>query len=249
MTASALLWDGAFSAASMAVGAMRPEAEPRAATRPNQAAITPAAHPVADAAMDRYARGDDAAFAPLYAELAPRLRGFLLRLSGDAARAADLVQETFLRMHRARGAFAVGGAVLPWALAIARNAYIDHVRKRARGDAPLRVGREPDDDDETAELPSGAADGEQLVLAREAAETVRATLAALPVSQREAFVLLRFEGLSVADAAEVLGATPTAVKLRAFRAYEALRAALARRDSEARGAPGARGEPREKGRS
>jgi RNA polymerase sigma-70 factor (ECF subfamily) len=240
LTASALLWNGAFSAASTAAGAMRTEAEPRAETRATAAAhpVTPVAHPRADAAMDRYAQGDDAAFATLYAELAPRLRGFLLRLSGDGARAADLVQETFLRMHRARGAFAAGGAVLPWALAIARNAYVDHVRKRARGDAPLRAGREPDDEDETAELPSGAADGEQLVIAREAAETVRATLAALPVSQREAFVLLRFEGLSVADAAEVLGATPTAVKLRAFRAYEALRAALARRDS---GAPGEKG--------
>jgi len=46
--------------------------------------------------------------------------------------------------------------------------------------------------------------------------------------KREAFVLLRYEGLSVQEAADVLGSTPTAVKLRAFRAYEALRAALGR---------------------
>jgi RNA polymerase sigma-70 factor (ECF subfamily) len=49
-------------------------------------------------------------------------------------------------------------------------------------------------------------------------------------------VLIRFEGLSVAEAAQVLGATEGAVKVRAFRAYEALRAALEQ--------PGARKESR-----
>ena len=57
---------------------------------------------------------------------------------------------------------------------------------------------------------------------------VESVLARLPSAQREAFVLLRYEGMSVQDAAEVLGSTPTAVKLRAFRAYEALREALGR---------------------
>ena len=55
---------------------------------------------------------------------------------------------------------------------------------------------------------------------------MRRTLDALPVLQREAFILIRFEGLSVAEAAEVQGVGESAVKVRAFRAYEALRAAL-----------------------
>jgi RNA polymerase sigma-70 factor, ECF subfamily len=70
------------------------------------------------------------------------------------------------------------------------------------------------------------ADSEQLLIAHETASLVEAVLARLPVAQREAFVLLRYEGMSVVEAAEVLGSTKTAVKLRAFRAYEALRAAL-----------------------
>jgi len=57
-------------------------------------------------------------------------------------------------------------------------------------------------------------------------DVVQATLNALPALQRDAFVLIRFEGLSVAEAAQVLGATEGAVKVRAFRAYEALREAL-----------------------
>jgi RNA polymerase sigma-70 factor (ECF subfamily) len=57
-------------------------------------------------------------------------------------------------------------------------------------------------------------------------ETVQATLAKLPASQREAFILVRFEGLSMAEAAQVLDTTEASAKIRAFRAYEALRAAL-----------------------
>jgi RNA polymerase sigma-70 factor (ECF subfamily) len=53
------------------------------------------------------------------------------------------------------------------------------------------------------------------------------------LAQREAFVLLRFEGLSVADAAQVLGTTESSVKARAFRAYEALR--LATKDTRSEG--------------
>jgi len=63
---------------------------------------------------------------------------------------------------------------------------------------------------------------------------VRATLEQMTALQREAFVLIRFEGMSVSQAAQVLGATEAAVKIRAFRAYEALRAALDRQTKGAR---------------
>ena len=68
--------------------------------------------------------------------------------------------------------------------------------------------------------------GDEVVAARQSLDVVRRTLDDMPFLQREAFVLIRFEGLSVREAAEVLGATEAAVKVRAFRAYEALRAAL-----------------------
>jgi RNA polymerase sigma-70 factor (ECF subfamily) len=174
-----------------------------------------------NAAMDRYACGDARAFGALHEALHPRLLGYLTRMSGQSATAADLVQETFLRMHRARATFARGGAVLPWAYAIARNVYLDHARA-----ARLR---------ETERLPSdpgpeladrGGGDAESAAIAAQAARVVERVLAEIPTAQRDAFILIRYEGLSVQDAAAVLGATPTAVKLRAFRAYEALRAAL-----------------------
>lgn len=174
-----------------------------------------------DLAMSRYAEGDDAAFAVIFAGLAPRIQAFLCRLCGSPDLASDLTQETFLRVHRARGSFAAGHAVVPWAYAIARNCFISHARS-----SKAKAGRNSVDiaDHEVATgLESNA---ESTVLARESAEVVRRVLARMSVANREAFVLLRFEGLSVAAAAQILGTTEGAVKLRAFRAYEALRAAL-----------------------
>ncbi len=177
-----------------------------------------------DAAMDRYATGEDRAFAEVHRALYPRLLAFLTRMSGSASLADDLVQETFLRLHRARGNFASGGAALPWAYAIARNVCIDHTRS-----AKLRrTERLPSDPGPEMGL-HASENAESAAIANQAARVVERVLASLPASQREAFVLLRYEGLSVNDAAAILGATPTAVKLRAFRAYEALREALAQK--------------------
>ena len=174
-----------------------------------------------NAAVDRYACGGARAFPELHRTLYPRLLAYLTRMTGSAALADDLTQETFLRLHRARATFARGGAVLPWAYAIARNVYIDHARA-ARYRSAERLPSDPDP--EPAD-PRGV-DAEAVAIASETARAVERVLARIPATQREAFVLLRYEGLSVQDAASILGATTTAVKLRAFRAYEALRAEL-----------------------
>jgi RNA polymerase sigma-70 factor (ECF subfamily) len=57
-------------------------------------------------------------------------------------------------------------------------------------------------------------------------DAVRAALAALPESQRTVIHLHRYEGMTFPEIAEVLGTTPGAVKLRAFRGYETLREKL-----------------------
>jgi RNA polymerase sigma-70 factor (ECF subfamily) len=172
-------------------------------------------------AMDRYACGDTGAFATLHRTLYPRLLGYLTRMSSSPTVADDLVQETFLRMHRARSTFARGGAVLPWAYAIARNVHTDHARA-----ARLRETERLPSDPGPEAIDRTAADAESSAIAAETARAVERVLARIPSAQREAFVLLRYEGLSVQDAAAIVGTTATAVKLRAFRAYEALREEL-----------------------
>ncbi len=196
---------------------------------------------ILNAAMDRYACGDAQAFAALHQALHPRLLAYLTRMSGSPVLADDLLQETFLRMHRARATFATGGAVIPWAYAIARNVHIDHARS-AKHRATERLPSDPGPE----AVDRGGADAESSAIAAEAARAVERVLARIPTSQRDAFVLIRYEGMSVQDAAAILGTTATAVKLRAFRAYEALRAEL---EELKRETPRARAEGGADGRS
>ena len=171
----------------------------------------------ASAAMDRYARGEDAAFGELYDVLAPKLLGFLYRQTRDRARAEDLVQQTFLQMHCARETYVTGADVVPWAFAIARRLAIDSYRRNKR------EVTSPDLDLAAMIDDTGPDD---VLRSKQAAEMLQQTLDALPESQRVAFELIKRDGLSVAQAAETLGTTVTAVKLRAHRTYEALRSAL-----------------------
>lgn len=176
-----------------------------------------------DRAMDRYARGDDAAFAEVYDGLAPRLYAYLVRHARDHAKAEDVLQQTMLQIHRHRGRFLPGAEVMPWAFAIARRLLVDTHR---------RGGREilaPGDDDVGDLLVALDAPADELAIAKETAARLGEELAKLPENQRVAFELIKQDGLSVAEAAQVLGTTVAAVKLRAHRAYEALRGALRRK--------------------
>lgn len=173
-----------------------------------------------DCAMDRYAAGDDAAFAELYDALAPRLYGYLLRQTRDRARAEDLVQQTFLQMHAARGRFLRGAEVVPWAFSIARRLLIDGVRRKGR-----EVSLEAQED-EGKQHHSTTERQDDAVHAKDLARAVERELSRLPEGQRAAFELVKAEGLSMAEAAAVLGTTVGAVKLRAHRTYELLRSSL-----------------------
>jgi RNA polymerase sigma-70 factor (ECF subfamily) len=179
----------------------------------------------ANAAMERYARGEDRAFTELYDVLAPRLRRYLLRASRDPGWADDLLQQTMLQIHRARGRFITGAEVLPWAFAIARRLLIDGIRRRKKEQQTISLetgGREATPVDVAAVQHSA----DELIDGQRLARALDAELQRLPESHRVAFELVKNEGLSIREAAEVLGATPTAVKLRAHRAYAALRVAL-----------------------
>lgn len=165
--------------------------------------------------MMRYAAGDDSAFSPLYRALSPRLFGYLLRLTRDRHQAEDLVQVTFSKVHRARAAYFAGSPVLPWLLAIGRRSFLDLKRRqKVRPEDLTGDGTVPE---RTPEVVSSSDD-----LARE----LELALDRLPSAYAEAIQLTKVTGLSVAEAAEVLGTTPAAVKLRVHRGYHMLRKEL-----------------------
>jgi RNA polymerase sigma-70 factor, ECF subfamily len=175
-----------------------------------------------DHAMSRYSGGDDGAFPLLFGELAPRLRAFLRRMTGSPALADDLTQETFLRIHHARGSFCPGKPVTAWAFAIARNCYVSHARS-----ARSKLDRASAGETALEVLADGQGGGEQQSMARQTARAVEQALLGMTAARREAFILLRYEGLSVSSAAQVIGISEGAVKIRAFHAYEIIRRALA----------------------
>ena len=114
---------------------------------------------------------------------------------------------------------------MPWAFAIARRLMIDHARRR-RVEQRLFSDAVADDDRMTYEPTAATAAADDVLHARRLEVRLRQRIEALPELQRTAYRLLQQEGLSLKGAAEVLGTSVTAVKLRAHRAYVALRAVL-----------------------
>jgi RNA polymerase sigma-70 factor (ECF subfamily) len=174
--------------------------------------------------MARYIDGDDGAFRELYVHAGPRVLGYLKALTREPALADDLLQLTFLKVHRARASYIRGAAPLPWIFAIAQRSFLDEVRRRKR--ARIRLADE-------AALPEIAAglDGSPEAQRAEVADptqlaAVHAALAQLRPSWRDAIMLLKLEGKSVAQAAALQGTTIAAMRVRAQRGYAALREVL-----------------------
>jgi RNA polymerase sigma-70 factor, ECF subfamily len=177
--------------------------------------------------MAKYAAGDDMQLGALYDLAAPAIFAFLTRMARDRALAEDLTHDTFLRVHAARASYREGARVMPWMYAIARRLFLDTLRSRKREgpslDAPNGGERRSDPG-----LVSDAPAADELVSAERLAARIEEVLATMPENQSTAFRLLKQEHMSVAEAAAILGTTQTTVKLRAHRAYEALRKGLGR---------------------
>ncbi len=167
--------------------------------------------------MERYVDGDASAFDALYQRVASKLFGYLLRLTRHRERAEDLLQITFAKVHRARDSYLRGAPVLPWMIAIARRSFRDERRAATSRSQDLRPdGQLPEPAPEPPAVPS------------DVSEALERALDNLPVQYREAIQLTKVTGLSMAEASEILGTTPTAVKLRVHRGYELLRRELER---------------------
>ncbi len=163
--------------------------------------------------------GDDAAYRRCLGLLAGRLRAYLKRrLSAFPDEVEDLVQETLLALHLQRGTHDPTLPVSAWAVAIARHKLVDLWRRRGRRDGLHDAIDDVDEHLLAAEPDDGGARRDLAVLLQD-----------LPQAQRQAIVLTKLEGLSVAEAAERTGASESAIKVQVHRGLKRL-AALARRD-------------------
>lgn len=174
--------------------------------------------------MKRYCEGDPRAFEELYAVCAPKLLRYLVRLCGDKSRAEDLLQVSFLKVHKARASYIAGAAPLPWMYTICHRTFLDEVRKRGRSKVVDVGGDVPDQRAAIDGRP--ASEGEPADNSEQLNQTLEA-LQSLPPSQRQAVVLTKLDGKTMKEAAEIAGTSIGAMKVRAHRGYAALRKTLA----------------------
>ncbi|MCB9681544.1 MAG: RNA polymerase sigma factor [Alphaproteobacteria bacterium] len=168
-----------------------------------------------EALMTAYVqRGDRAAFQALFDRYAGRLVSMFRRAGLSDPIAQDMLQTTFLHVHRARQDFRLDGRVRPWLFAIAMNVKREHFRRAQR---KPEVALDPDHHRQPSVAPETSTATDRLV---------RRALAELPDSQREVILLHWYEELSFPEIAEIVGASHAAVKVRAHRGYERLRAML-----------------------
>ncbi len=166
--------------------------------------------------MCAYAEGDRSAFDELFRRYSAMVHNFMRRDLWCAEEARDLTQQTFLQLHRSRHDFRADGNLRSWLMTIARNLKFDYMRQVRR--RPPAGSLEVSESD-----PQVADESHGRLLARDALEHA---IARLPEGQQEVIRLYWFEHLPYAEIAQKLGASESAVKVRAHRAYKALRGFL-----------------------
>lgn len=167
--------------------------------------------PTDEELMVRVQHGDAAAFTTLFERHRVPLHGYVLRMTRDPETAADIFQETFLRVHRARATWtSTEASFRSWLYRIATNALRDRHRHAQRRPESL-VETEPFG--VTRDHPA-----ERMMLER--------ALDALPEPMREAFVLGAVHGLDHHELAAALDCTPDTARARLSRARARLRELL-----------------------
>jgi RNA polymerase sigma-70 factor (ECF subfamily) len=169
--------------------------------------------------MARYGAGDSAAATALVNHLTPQLHRFFLMQLVSRSHADDLLQETWLRIHKVRHTFRLGHPVLPWIYAIARHVRADHYRQA------YRTQRREEPLEDHGDFPQAAP------TAPAGAPALEAMLAMLPESQREVIFMLKVNGMSLEEVARATSSSVGAVKQKAHRAYETLRKGLAGKEA------------------
>jgi RNA polymerase sigma-70 factor (ECF subfamily) len=171
--------------------------------------------------MLRFQAGDASAFEVLVRRHRTPVFSFLLRLTGDRARAEDLCQEAFLKAVRAAADWAPRARFQTWLYAIARNQAVDEARRQAFRRA------DPLDGAPAAAMASDGPSPDRSAESSLLRPKLEAALAALPEEQREVFLLREYAGLRFHEIASVTGVPENTVKSRMRYALEGLRQRLA----------------------
>jgi len=142
------------------------------------------------------AAGDTSVFEEIYRRFGDRMKSIAWNHLGNISDAEDVVQEAFLKVHRAAATFTGEASLSTWIYRIVVNTCYDVLRRRRR-----RIEEAPiDETTETAERTAPNVDDAKRI-------TLRKLLNELPEQRRSVFELFEIEGLSHAEIGEILGIT------------------------------------------
>jgi RNA polymerase sigma-70 factor (ECF subfamily) len=173
--------------------------------------------------VERAQRGDKRAFELLVAKYQRKLARLLSRLIRDPAEVEDVAQEAFIKAYRALPSFRGESAFYTWLYRIGINTAKNYLVAMGR-----RAPTTTEFDSEDAE---NFEDGDQLrdvntpeneLMSKQIAQTVNATMEALPEELRTAIVLREIDGLSYEEIATVMNCPIGTVRSRIFRARETI---------------------------
>lgn len=172
--------------------------------------------------LARYIAGDDAAFGSLVERYEGKLFAFIARMTGDNHLAEDIFQQVFIKVAKNAQAFDGRASFSTWLYRIARNATLDELRRRSR---------RPEESAGTAREFGSVPDPDSLspldrLTREEMAERVRAALARIPETQREAFLLKEEGDLDFGEIGVILGCGRETAKSRFRLAVGKLRTLL-----------------------
>lgn len=177
--------------------------------------------------MARLCAGHDEALNALMDRHGERLFHYLLRQLNNEADAADLAQETFVRVYHHRARFDPAQKFSTWLYTIATNLVRDRFRWHQRHPQVSLDAEREETGAMVDTLPDPAASAGDQMAAEERAVEVRKAIQSLPDDLRAPLILSEYEGLSHAEIGTVLNCSAKAVETRLYRARNHLRKRLA----------------------
>lgn len=169
--------------------------------------------------LQRVADGDQGAMRQLFERYQTTLFAFLRSKGADAQAADDAIQDAMLDVWRTAGRFSGGSSVKTWLFTIARNKFIDRMRKA--GKVSLY--------DELPEIEDDSPDAETVLTSAADAARVRACLSTLKPAHLTAIRLAFYEDLTYSEIGRIEDISEGTVKTRIFHAKKLLLRCLGRR--------------------
>ncbi len=165
-------------------------------------------------------------FADVFAEYQRPIYNYLLRMTQNQAKAEDLAQETFIRVHRGLPGFREDANLSTWIYRIATNVSHDHFRRRATRQAEAALSLEEIESDGEWLVDEASSAPEQLAAQSEMSDCVQRFIHRLSPDYRAVLMLRELQGLKNREIATVLDVSLDTVKIRLHRARNKLREAL-----------------------